>query len=66
MEDEIGSRIVVEDGQYPLLVIHGPFGHAGYWIDKATGDLRRVCICAAHCPSDCICGGWSEERPEGV
>jgi hypothetical protein len=46
-----------EDERYPILVLQGDFGSVGYSLDKETGVLRRICLCAAHNSSECVCGG---------
>ena len=46
------------DQHYPTLVLQGDFGSVGYSLNKETGELRRVCICAAYGPSECCCGAW--------
>lgn len=50
-----------EDARYPVLVLQGEFGSVGYAIDASTGELRRICLCAAHGPSECCCGAWDIE-----
>lgn len=48
--------IVEEDPRYPILVIQGSFGSAGYALNPNTLSLRRVCICSAISSSECVCG----------
>lgn len=51
-----------DDARYPILVLQGPaFGVAGYSLNKLTGELRRICVCHAHCDSECVCGAWEKE-----
>jgi len=61
---EITYYLTAEDARYPTLVIEGGFGTVGYSLNKDTGVLSRVCLCCAHCSSECVCGAWdeSEER----
>jgi hypothetical protein len=47
-----------EDIRYPTLILEGEFGTIGYALDRETGVLRRICICAAHCSDECHCGAW--------
>jgi hypothetical protein len=44
-----------EDERYPLLVLTGEFGTAGYTLNKNTGALHPVCICHSYSPSECVC-----------
>lgn len=53
-------KIIAEDARYPTLLVSGDFGNVGYALDLNTGELRRVCICAAHCSSECCCGAWED------
>ena len=50
--------LAAEDERYPTLVLRGDFGCVGYKLNLDDGDLRRVCLCAAHGPSECCCGAW--------
>jgi hypothetical protein len=50
--------LTAEDERYPTLVLQGDFGSTGYALDLDTGELRRICLCAAHGPSECCCGAW--------
>lgn len=50
--------LTTEDARYPILVLQGDFGSVGYALDKGTGELRRICLCAAHSSSECMCGAW--------
>lgn len=45
--------LAAEDERYPTLVLQGEFGSVGYALDTSTGELRRICLCAAYGPSDC-------------
>jgi hypothetical protein len=57
-EHGINSYIVAEDPRYPTLVLQGDFGSVGYDLNSSTGELRKVCICAAHSSNECTCGAW--------
>ena len=50
------------DERYPILVLQGDFGSVGYSLDKDTGVLRRICLCAAHSSSECMCGAWDTDN----
>lgn len=53
----VEARIHFEDPRYPTLVLDGDeFGTIGYELRRDTGELRRVCICHAHCEHECVCG----------
>lgn len=59
--EELGVRVYLsyEDERYPTLVLQSDtFGTVGYDLDLETGELRRVCICAAHSENECVCGAW--------
>ncbi len=64
MEEEFGvnAYITGEDPRYPILVIQGDFGSRGWFVDKDTGELSRICICDAHNVNECVCGAWDEEE----
>ena len=51
---------IAEDERYPTLVVRGEHGSVGYDLNRATGELSRVCICAAHSTNECVCGAWEE------
>lgn len=56
-EDQLVSAYIVgEDPSYPTLVLQGEFGSIGYSVCPRTGDLSRVCICAARSEHECCCG----------
>ena len=59
---EFKMVLMGEDVRYPTLVIDTGSdtgaSTVGYSLDLHTGLLSRVCICAAHEPSECICGAW--------
>ena len=57
-ELEINLYLSYEDPRYPTLVIKGvgSVGVVGYSLNIDTGDLQRVCLCDARCPSECACG----------
>jgi hypothetical protein len=61
--EELGMEIFLsyEDPRYPTLVIQGDNYGVGYNLDPQTGELRRICICAAHSSSECVCGAWDIE-----
>ena len=63
MAEEYGITyyLAAEDERYPTLVLQGDFGSAGYSLDKNTGELRRICLCASHDSSECCCGAWELE-----
>lgn len=50
--------IAFEDERYKTLVVQGSFGSHGYSVHHYTGELERVCICAAWNSSECCCGGF--------
>ena len=50
----------------PTLVIQGVFGSIGYDVDPDTGELERVCICAAWNVNECTCGAWDEREDEDI
>ena len=52
--------LTAEDERYPTLVIQGDFGVRGYDLDVSTGELQRVCVCAARSSHECCCGAWDE------
>jgi hypothetical protein len=53
----ISIDLVAEDERYPTLVISSDeFNTTGYSLNVSTGELTRVCICAAYEPSECCCG----------
>jgi hypothetical protein len=56
----INAYFAGEDSRYPILVIQGQFGSRGYSVCTITGSLKRLCICAAHRPSECCCCAWDE------
>ena len=59
--EELGVSVHLsyEDPRYPTLILESEqFGIRGWSLDLASGDLRRVCICAARSSSECICGAW--------
>lgn len=56
----ISYFLTYEDVRYPLLIVQGKFGNVGYSLDLETGELRRVCICAARSNNECVCGAWDE------
>jgi hypothetical protein len=54
-----------EDPRYPTLVLRSDeFGSIGYDLNLSTGELKRVCICAAHSYNECVCGAWSIDEDE--
>lgn len=59
-DDKIGVRVYLtyEDPRYPLLCVNVDSNTATYAINLDDGDLRRVCGCAAHSSSECLCGVW--------
>jgi hypothetical protein len=61
----VGIYLSYEDERYPTLVLQSDvFGSVGYNLDLSTGELRRVCICAAHSENECVCGAWDEVKQE--
>lgn len=64
MQEKYGITyyLTAEDERYPILVLQGEFGSVGYSLDKDTGELSRVCICAAYESSECACGAWDAEE----
>ena len=61
MNEELGiqTSISYEDPRYPILVLQSDkFGIVGYNLDVNSGELTRVCLCHAHCDSECVCGSW--------
>jgi hypothetical protein len=54
--------LTAEDERYPILVLQGAFGSVGYSLNTDTGELRRICLCAAHSSSECVCGAWDVEE----
>ena len=51
-----------EDARYPDLILQSDkFGSVGYSLNLDSGDLTRVCICAAHHSIECCCGAWDKE-----
>jgi len=50
--------LTAEDKRYPTLVLQGDFGSVGYTLNKKTGELRRICLCAAYSEHECCCGAW--------
>ena len=57
--EELGVRVYLsyEDERYPTLVLQSDtFGSIGYSLDLSTGELSRVCVCAARSSNECICG----------
>ncbi len=66
--EELGVKIYLsyEDERYPHLVLQSDvFGSVGYNLDLSTGELRRVCICAAHSENECVCGAWDGQKNHG-
>ena len=66
--EELGVRAYLsyEDERYPTLVLQSDvFGYVGYNLDLSTGELRRVCICAAHSENECVCGAWDGQKNHG-
>jgi len=63
MAEEYGLTyyLSADDERYPTLVLQGDFGSVGYSVDKHTGHLTRVCICAAYSDSECCCGAWDND-----
>lgn len=57
----VSCRLQAEDPRYPLLVLEGAFGIRGYSLNIHTGDLHRVCVCAAHSAGECVCGAWDDD-----
>ena len=53
-------KILAEDARYPTLLLSGDFGNVGYALNMNTGELRRICICAARSSSECCCGAWED------
>lgn len=63
--EELGVRVYLsyEDERYPTLVLQSDvFGSVGYKLDLSTGELRRVCVCAAHSENECVCGAWDDNK----
>lgn len=59
---DIGISVYLsyEDARYPTLILQGTgFDTLGYDLDTSSGELKRVCICAARSESECVCGAWS-------
>lgn len=59
---DIGISVYLsyEDARYPTLILQGTgFDTIGYDLDMSSGELKRVCICAAHSENECVCGAWS-------
>jgi hypothetical protein len=59
---DIGISVYLsyEDARYPTLILQGTgFDTLGYDLDTSSGELKRVCICAAHSENECVCGAWS-------
>jgi hypothetical protein len=61
-QSEVDAYITSEDVRYPTLVIKGTDWINGYAVNKDTGELRRICICAAHSSTECMCGAWDGEN----
>ena len=58
---ELGVHVYLsyEDERYPTLVLQSDeFGTVGYNLNLNTGELNRVCICAARSGTECVCGAW--------
>lgn len=69
MTTELTARIIYIDDErelYPTLVLTGSFGSRGYNIDEDTGELKRVCICAAWNSNECVCGAWDANESENI
>lgn len=58
LQTPVEARISAEDERYPTLVLDGPWGTHGYSLNRITGELLRVCLCAAYSESECCCGAW--------
>lgn len=56
---DLECYFVAEDPRYPTLVITGDGEAIGFSYNRETKELERVCICAAHSESECLCGVWS-------
>jgi len=58
--------ITYENERNPTIVITDDDGVPhGYCVNLADGSLRKVCLCYAHTPSDCVCGyGWGDENDD--
>lgn len=62
IDEQLGIEawISYNDFRYPTLVLRSDkFGLIGYDLNPSTGNLQRVCICAAHSETECCCGAWS-------
>ena len=56
--------LTAEDERYPILVVQGDNYSVGYSLDKHSGYLERVCICAAYKDNECVCGAWEPSNGE--
>jgi hypothetical protein len=46
-----------EDQRYPTIIIQDEDGmRHGYSVNLSDGTLHKVCLCAAYCESECVCG----------
>ncbi len=63
--EELGVSVYLsyEDERYPTLVLRSDkFGTVGYNLNLNTGELNRVCICAARSETECVCGAWENDK----
>jgi hypothetical protein len=59
MQNEYNAYVTYDDARYPTLVIQTDNQSVGYSLDPSTLQVQqRVCICAAHTSSECLCGAW--------
>jgi hypothetical protein len=61
-EIEVGElRAWITDEKYPILVIEGDCWLKGWRINKESGDLDPMCICAARYEGECACNyNWRD------
>lgn len=67
--DDVEIELMTSDGQSPLtkpiLLIRTKDydNQLGYSLDTETGELERMCICAAWYEHECTCGyDWSYDE----
>jgi hypothetical protein len=53
--------LTADDERYPTLVLKGDFGIVGYDLNKETGEIKRICVCAAYSSNECCCGAFDME-----
>ena len=58
----ITAEVVFEDERYPLLILDIDGQKSGHALNLGTLEFRRVCLCNAHEPNECMCGAWNSDE----